>query len=175
MEIIIKIKIYRVFIGIFFAIIMICLSIWLISVPKIFIRNVFMKEWHIITLGIISILYFIVLLYSLLNILFRPYGIIISEKYFNDNSKYEAIGEIKWDKVSKIKRIKKTSIQIFFKENIINEVNNHLLKKILLMIHNWDYKNSIIISSALLECDIEFLEEKIVKAYKKARNMKFPD
>jgi hypothetical protein len=35
--------------------------------------------------------------------------------------------------------------------------------------HNWDYKNSIIISSALLECDVDCLEKNFVEAYKKSK------
>ena len=55
---------------------------------------------------------------------------IITEEYFIDNSKYEAIGKIKWNEVSKIQRVKKTSIQIFFKKKKKNleTININLLK-----------------------------------------------
>lgn len=169
MESVININKWRVLYGIIFCIIMLGISIWFISEPKIFVRNVFMKEWHIILLGVISTIYFLILFYSFLKIISKPYGIIITEEYFIDNSKYEAIGKIKWNEVSKIQRIKKTSIQIFLKKNLSERINNNLLKKFLLMMHNWDYKNSIIVSSALLECDINYLEKKLVQAYKKAK------
>jgi hypothetical protein len=159
----------RVLYGIILYSILIFFSILFIMEPKIFIRNVFMKDWHIILLGVISSTYFAAQLFSLFKILTKNYGIVISEDYFIDNSKYEAIGEIKWNEVSKIQRIKKTGIQIFLKNNLSERINNNLLKKFLLMMHNWDYKNSIIISSALLECDINYLEKKLLQVYKKAK------
>lgn len=167
MESVININKSRVLYGITFCIIMLGISIWFISEPKIFVRNVFMSEWHIVLLGIISTIYFLILFYSFLRIISKPYGMIITEEYFIDNSKYEAIGKIKWNEVSKIQRVKKTSIQIFFKKNLSETININLLKKFLLMMHNWDYKNSIIISSALLECDINYLEKKLLQVYKK--------
>ena len=169
MESVININKWRVLYGITFCIIMLGISIWFISEPKIFVRNVFMREWHIILLGVVVLISFLALLYSFLRIISKSYGIIITEEYFIDNSRYEAIGKIKWNEVSKIQRIKKTSIQIFFKKNLSERINNNLLKKFLLMMHNWDYKNSIIVSSALLECDINYLEKKLVQAYKKAK------
>ena len=169
MESVININKWRVLYGITFCIIMLGISIWFISEPKIFVRNVFMREWHIILLGVVVLISFLALLYSFLRIISKSYGIIITEEYFIDNSRYEALGKIKWNEVSKIQRIKKTSIQIFFKKNLSERINNNLLKKFLLMMHNWDYKNSIIVSSALLECDINYLEKKLVQAYKKAK------
>ncbi len=168
METVINFNKWRVLFGIIFCITMVGISIWLILEPNIFVRNVFMREWHIILLGVISTVYFLILFYSFLKLLSRPYGIIISEEYFIDNSRYEAVGKVSWNEISKIKRIKKTSIQIFFEKNLSKNVSSNLLKKFLLMMHNWDYKNSIVISSALLKCDINYLEQKIVQAYKKA-------
>lgn len=150
MESVININKWRVLYGITFCIIMLGISIWFISEPKIFVRNVFMREWHIILLGVVVLISFLALLYSFLRIISKSYGIIITEEYFIDNSRYEAIGKIKWNEVSKIQRIKKTSIQIFLKKNLSERINNNLLKKFLFMMHNWDYKNSIIVSSALL-------------------------
>lgn len=157
----------RIIYAILVAILFISLSIWLILNPKIFIRNFLMKEWHIILLGAITMISFLALIYSLLNILPRTSALIITEEYLIDNSRYEAIGKIRWDEISKIKRIKKYSIQIFLKKGIIERVNSNLLKKFLRWGHNWDYKNSIIISSVALECDIDYLEKKIMQAYKK--------
>ena len=108
-------------------------------------------------------------LFSFFYIAMKRNGIIINNEYFIDNSKYEAIGKIKWNEVSNIKRIKKTGIQIFFKENLNDRLDTNLIKRFLLMMHNWDYKNSIIISSALLECDIDYLEKNFVEAYKKSK------
>lgn len=144
---------------------MCCISLWFIFEPEVFIRNVFMREWHIILLGVISMLYFLILFYSFLIILSRPFGIIIREEYFIDNSKYEAVGKIMWSEVSKIQSIKKSSIKIFLKIKDIDKLDNNLVKKFLRRMHNWDYKNSIVISSALLNCDINNLEEKFLKAY----------
>ena len=144
-------------------------SFWFILEPKIFIRNFLMKEWHIILLGVIGFIYFSAGLYSLLNILPRTCALIISEEYLIDNSRYEAIGKIRWDEISKIQRIKKSSIQIFLKNGVIERFNSNLLKKFLQWGHNWDYKNSILISSGHLECDIDYLEKKIMQAYKKAK------
>jgi len=167
METLIKINKLKVLYGIFFCIIMCSISSWFIVEPKIFIRNVFMREWHIVLIGVISFLYFAILLYSFIKIISKTYGVVVSDEFFIDNSKYESIGKVRWIEVSKIQRIKKTSLKIYFNKNKINRSNNNLLKKILQKMHNWEYKESIIISSALLNCDISYLQEMFEKAYKK--------
>jgi hypothetical protein len=165
----IKFKKSKIFYGIILYMILIFFSVLFITEPKIFIRNVFMKEWNIILLGVISSIYFMIQLFSFFYIAMKRNGIIINNEYFIDNSKYEAIGKVKWNEVSNIKRIKKTGIQIFFKENLNKRLDINFIQRFLLIMHNWDYKNSIIISSALLECDVDCLEKNFVKAYKKSK------
>lgn len=165
----IKFKKSKIFYGIILYMILIFFSVLFITEPKIFIRNVFMKEWNIILLGVISSIYFMIQLFSFFYIAMKRNGIIINNEYFIDNSKYEAIGKVKWNEVSNIKRIKKTGIQIFFKENLNKRLDINFIQRFLLIMHNWDYKNSIIISSALLECDVDCLEKNFVEAYKKSK------
>lgn len=81
-------------------------------------------------------------------------------------SKYESLGKIYWSEITKIKRVKKQYLRITFRKPIFETRNVFFLKKFLLFMQNWDYKNSIIISSALLECDIDYLEDKILKGYR---------
>lgn len=159
----------RIIVAILVVTLMLSLSIWVILDAKIFIRNFLIKEWLIILFGVFATMFFSALLYSLFKILPRTCALIISEEYLIDNSRYEAIGKIRWDEISKIKKIKKNAIQFFFKKGVSERVDNNLLKKFLRWSLNWDYKNSIIISSVALECDIDYLEKKIMQAYKKSK------
>jgi hypothetical protein len=84
----IKFKKSRIFYGIILYIILIFFSVLFITEPKIFIRNVFMKEWNIVLLGVISSIYFMIQLFSFFYVAMKRNGIIIDNEYFIDNSKY---------------------------------------------------------------------------------------
>ena len=43
----------------------------------------------------------------------------------------------------------------------------NILENFLVLMHNWNYKRSIIISNALLDCSIEQLYEEIILAHEK--------
>lgn len=162
----IKFKKIKVVYAIIFALTFLSFSVWLIVNPKIFIRNFLMTERHVILLGITGVIFNTSILFSLTKILPRKVALTITDDYFIDMSKYESFGKISWGDVVKIKRIKKRSLQIFLKEPFFEARKVFFIKKFLLFMQNWDYKNSIIISSALLECDIDYLENKILKGYR---------
>ena len=162
----IKFKKKRIILGIIFFSIFLSLSIWFIVNPKIFIRNFLMTESHIILLGLIGVITYIPFLFSFITILPRKVALTITDNYLIDRSKYESLGKISWGDVAKIKRIKKRSLRITFKKPIFENKKMFFVKRFLLFMQNWDYKDSIIISTALLECDIDYLEDKILEAYK---------
>ena len=156
----------RILLGTFSFLFMLFLSIYLVLEPEKFIRNIFMKEEPIQILGIIGIIFFSTLFYSFIKLFSRKIALQITEEYLLDNSKYEALGQIEWKNITKVKRIKKYSIEFFVNESIFKDKNISLLKKALLFMQNWNYKKSIIISSALLDCSIEELFDNITLAYK---------
>ncbi|MVO07749.1 hypothetical protein GOQ30_01060 [Flavobacterium sp. TP390] len=163
----------RIILGILLAIVFLRLSVWFILEPERFMRNFLSSETKNVIFGIVASVFFLAGLYSIVMLLPRKCAIIICEEYIIDRSRYEAIGKIRWDEISKIQRLKKKSIQFFFKEEKrIQSPNDNLLKKFLRWAHNWEYKKSIIISSVFLECDIDTLEMKIKKAYRKSRYKK---
>ena len=90
----------------------------------------------------------------------------VNKAFIIDNSRYESLGKIEWQNISKIERIKKKSIEIFVNESVFKNRKLNLIKKFLMFMGNWNYKKSIIISSALLDCSIEELYENITKSYK---------
>lgn len=147
-------------------------SIWYIIEPEIFVRNFLMKPEHILIIGTISFINSITVIYSLIYIFFKDIAIIISEDYLEDYSKYESLGKIHWDEVIKIKKIKKTSLEITLKKSVFERVNISLLKRFLLFMWNWNYGKSIIISSALLDCSIDELEKLISTAFKNYKDNK---
>lgn len=114
--------------------------------------------------GVISGVYFLFLSYSFIKIIPRKFAIIVSKDFLIDNSKFEALGAIKWSDISKIQLKKKQSLEVLFYQPMSK--NKSIIQKFLLFMGNWNYKKSIIISSALLECTIEELYDVISKAHK---------
>lgn len=155
----------RIILGVLFSLIMLFFSICFIIYPEVFIRNIFMKIYHIQILGMIGILYFSVIFYSTFRLYNRKFAIQITKDFLIDNSRYESLGEIKWSNISKIKRIKKYSIEIFLNESVFHDKKFNVLEKFLLFMGNWNYKKSIIISSALTDSNIDELFENITSAF----------
>lgn len=140
-------------------------SINLVIKPELFIRNIFMKAEHIQIIGLVSILYYLIHLYSFFKILPRKYAILITDDFLIDNSKYESIGEIRWSSITKIQRFKKRNVEVFLKSDLFKTDKRNLLKKFLTASHNWNYKKSILISSALTESNIEDLYEELTNTF----------
>ena len=156
----------KIFYGLLFFSLMLCVSIAFTTHPELFVRNVFVSEKHIQILGSIGILYFSSLVYSFLRILSRKYAIVISDDFLIENSKYESLGKIKWTDISKIERFKNRTIEITLKEDLYSAEKRSLLKSFLTFMHNWNNKKRILISSALLDCNIEILLEEITNAHR---------
>lgn len=165
----IEFKKSRIVLGIFFFGLMLLVSIYFLVNPELFLRNVFMKVQHIQALGIIGIIYYSALLFSFFKILRRKYAIQITADYLIDNSKYESLGKIKWTDITKIQTLKKKSIEVFVQKDLFKTKKRNWLKKFLAIMSNWNYKESIIISSALMDISREELFEIIAVAHKKNR------
>ena len=165
----IKFKKNRILLGILFFSLMLFASIWFLINPEIFLRNVFMKAEFIQTMGIIGIVYFPVILFSFFKIISRKYAIVITDDFIIDNSKYESLGKIKWKDISEIQRFKKKNIELILNKTIFKTKRRNLLKRFLTFMHNWNYKKSILISSALMDCSIEELFETISLVYEQNR------
>lgn len=160
----------RILLAIFVLLLMLLLSIYFLLEPEKFIKKTFSKKEQIQVLTIIGIIGFFLYsasIFSLLKILPRKYAIQITDEFLIDNSKYESFGKIEWKNISKTQRIKKYSIELLLNESIFNERKNNLLKKFLLFMGNWNYKKSIIISSSILDCNVEELYKEINLAHKK--------
>ena len=161
----IKFKKARLLFGTFFCLIMLSILITFLLKPNIFIRNVFMKSEHIQIIGIIGSIYFLTLIFSILKLFPREYAIQITKEFLIDNSKYESLGKIEWGNVSKIKKVKRKSIELFVNKSVLQSRKTNLVKKILVFMNNWNYKKSIIISSALMNCSLEELYDEINLAH----------
>lgn len=155
----------RILFGLLFITLMLFSSIYFLVNPKIFLRNKLMKIEHIQIIGILGIIYFPILIFSLLNNLKKKYAIVITNDFLIDNSKYEAFGKIKWKDITKIQRKKKRSIEIFVKKDLLKNRKMNFIKRFLNLMHNWNYNDSIIISSTLTEYNIDNLYEMIMKTY----------
>lgn len=162
-----KFKKGRILLGIFFLLLMLFLSFNFLFEPEKFITNIFTSKEKFQIIGIIGIFLFSASIFSLLKILSRKYAIQITDDFLIDNSKYESFGKIDWKNISKTQRIKKYSIEIFLNESVFKDREINLLKKFLLFMYNWNYKKSIIISSAVLNCSIEELYKEINLAHQK--------
>lgn len=162
----IKFKKSRVVYGMVFSMTMLCFSIWLIEDPDLFIRNQWIKAGNIRTLGVVGSIYFALLVCSFISIYPKKIAIIISNEYLIDHSKFESLGKINWCDISSIQRIKKTSLEIRFKESIFKNKKINFFKKVLHFMHNYKPNDTVIISSALLNCSIEELYKSINYAFK---------
>jgi hypothetical protein len=153
----------RIWFGLMFFVLFNVIGIWLIVEPEIFIRNFLMKEEHIKLIGVLLSLYSLFMLCSFILLLFnKKEAFVVSDNYLIDNSRYESIGKIYFNEIHKIKRIKKNSLKIVLKESVFKIRKLNILQKILLMINNWNCKNNIIVSSALMNCEIDTLESTIL-------------
>lgn len=146
---------------------MLLASILFMLNPEIFLRNVFSKENTVRIIGIVICIYSSCLIFSFVNLLSRKYAVCITDEFLIDNSKYESIGKIKWSDILKIQRLKKRNIKITINETRFKSEMNNPIKRFLRFMHNWDYKNSVLISSALLDCSIQELTENISTALQK--------
>lgn len=162
-----KFRTSKKLLAILFFLLFIILSLWLLSEPEKFIRNQFMKKSHILLLGGVGLLSSFFYLCSFVMILPSKIAIVITKDYLVDNSRYESLGKIYWSEIYKIKRLNKNSIQITFKDLNLKNRKISILKRILLFLTNWNYKESVIISSALLDCSIDELEKAIRSGYLK--------
>jgi hypothetical protein len=157
----------RILLGVFFLLLMLFFSFNFLLEPDKFITNVFTKKEKFQIFGIIGVFLFSASIFSSLKILKRKYAIQITDEFLIDNSKYESFGKIEWKNISKIQRIEKYSIELFLNESVFKDRKINLIKKFLLFMYNWNYKKSIIISSAVLNCSVEELYKEINLAHKK--------
>jgi hypothetical protein len=131
--------------------------------------NVFMKDYHVLIIGYSCGLLSALKVVSILLMINRKIAIVVSDEYIIDNSSFESLGKIYWSEV--------IGVQVKARGNLKIEVSNINLKlkkkaflhKILLHIHNLDYRNSVVISSALLSCTFEEFEKSILTAFKNSR------
>lgn len=162
----------RVRYGILFFIVFFFFGIWFLLTPDIFIRNFVMKKIHIQILGVVVLLFSLINIYSFTWIfLSKKPALIIRKDCLIDRIKYESIGEICFRDITGVKKNNKNTIKVVMNKPVYKSRRLDVLQKILLISNNWNYNDSIIISSALLECDIETLEKSILhhfNTYKKS-------
>jgi hypothetical protein len=163
----IKFRKEKIWFGIFFYAILLSIFISFILIAEIYVRNIFMTEKSIKVIGIIGVIYSSSVLYSFIRLVSRKYSIQITDDSLIDNSKYESLGEIKWKDISKIQRFKKNNIELILNKTVFETGKRNYLQRFLTFMHNWNYKKSTLISSALIDCSIEELFETVSVAYEK--------
>ena len=149
---IIKFKKRKVLLGIVLFALYFAIALYFILSPDGMMEHIHSENKKLVQIPflIVSIFPFL-MLHSFLRILFRTKAIIITKEYLIDNSKYESIGKIKWEDISKIKRVKKRNIQIFLNPR---KIKTNSLKTFTRFLTNWEYRDSILITDALLDCTI---------------------
>ena len=110
--------------------------------------------------------YSLALLYSNFKIFKRKFALKIDEEYLCENSSYDSIGIIKWEDIYEVKIINKRNIEIILNKDIIKYSNRNIFIKFLLYMKNWNYKKSIIISTANLNCERDEIYNSLIKAIK---------
>lgn len=157
----------KVFLGVVFLIIFDILAIWLMCIPEFFKGNIIMIDWFRPIFGVIGFLYSSILLYGHIVLLFRnKEAFIIADHYLIDNSRYESVGKIYYNEINMINRLNKNGLEIVLKEPVFKSRKLYFIQKFLLIFNNWNYKNSIIVSCALLNCERNVLEKLILDAIK---------
>ncbi len=160
----IKFKKTRILLGILFFTIYLITTLYVVYNPDGMTEHMHSKrEYTQIIWSLFSVFPFSMMI-SFIIIFFRQKAIIITEKYLIDYSKYESLGKIKWTDITKIKRVKKTNIQIFLEPT---KIKTNPFKTFLRFMTNWNYKDSILISSTLLDCEIDELYKVISTTYEK--------
>ena len=159
---IVRHKKLRITEGFLFSLSFLVISVVFIITPNTFIRNVFSTAEKIQILGSAGVIYFSLLTLSYASLFSRKKAIQITNDFLLDNSKYESLGKIKWQDIYEIKKLKKYSIEITLTPEFFSQTKLNLFKKILTYMHNWNYKESIIISTATLNCSREELFEDLV-------------
>ncbi len=159
---IIKFKKSKVLLGIVFFAVYFAIALYFVLYPEGMMEHLHSNNKQLVQIPFfIASIFPLLILYSFLRILFRKKAIIITKDYLIDNSKYEALGKIKWDDITKIEKLKKRSIQIFLNRT---SIKTSPLKTFIRFLTNWKYKDSIIISDALIDCSRDELY-KIIKEH----------
>ncbi len=157
---IIEFKKRKVVLGIIFFAIYLAIVLYFVFNPEGMMAHLHSKNKQLVQIPfLIASIFPFFMLYSFFRILFRKKAIIITKEYLIDNSRYEALGKIKWKDITKIKKLKKRSIQIYLNPTT---VKTSLSKTFIRFLTNWEYKDSIIISDALIDCSRDELY-KIIK------------
>jgi|GEM_PF-1028442 len=141
------------------------ISVLFVAKPEFFLMNKFIKEYHIITLGIACGLLSTLLILSILLIVNRKTAIVVTENYIIDQCRYESFGKIYWTEIQEIKTVKRGDLKLQFKDLNLKGRRMSYFKRLLLIIANTEYKNSIIISSIWLKWSKEELETSIRTAF----------
>jgi hypothetical protein len=158
----------RIATGILFFIIACFISTLFLFHPEIFLRNKWMKIYHIQTLGVLGIIYSLIMLWSFSALIFRKKAaFIIADSYLIDHSKFESFGKIQYHDIQHVERIKKHSLAITLREPLTYWKRLNLLQKAAFLANNWTFNKRIVVSAALIECDISVLEKAIVDAIKR--------
>jgi hypothetical protein len=155
----------KVLLALLFFIVYNAISIWLIYYPERFVRNFVIKKEYVQFFGVLSFIFSLTMAYTFVVLVFRRgEALEISDDYLIDNSRFESVGKVYFTEISKVKRKDKNIIEIILKEPVFKSKKLNYIQKIVCILTNWNYKYSIIISSALLDCDIEGLEKDILVA-----------
>ena len=142
----------------------ILLSIYVVLNPEVLTN----KKYNLPLLNRIMFsfmaIYSFTLLYSNIKIFNREIALRINEQNLFENSSYESLGTINWEDVYQVNIINKRNIEIVINKNIITNSNRNFFIKFLLFMKNWNYKNSIIISTYNLNCEIDEIYNSLIEA-----------
>jgi len=105
------------------------------------------------------------LLYGFSSLLFKGReALLISDGYLMDHSRYESVGKIHFSEIKQVRKVGKYSLNIELKEPLFSSRKLNFLQKALHIATNWHFRNSIVISTAMLSCERDELAKAIASA-----------
>ena len=114
------------------------ISVWFIKEPEKFIRNVFMKKFHVQLLGYLSFTSTLIMTSAYLVLLFRrKTALIIADNYLIDNTKFDSVGRIDFDEIISVQKLNKYNVEIGLKESVLESKKMNVLQKIIYLLTNW--------------------------------------
>ncbi|SHG41410.1 STM3941 family protein [Chryseobacterium vrystaatense] len=151
------------------------LGVAFIIVPHVFITHLINNIALIRVIGILSVLFFCFVLFTMIKkrLLDKNIGIIVNEEGIIDNSSFVGVGFIKWEDIISIEKSNVAStnfllIKVKNPEYYIN-ISTGALKSKLLNGNYKSYGTPISISSNFISCSFTQLEEIILSSFEKFR------
>jgi hypothetical protein len=147
------------------------LSFFFIFFPETLKSSLFRSEIIIRIIGVIGFpMSFLVSISYVIKLFDKNVGLVITDDFLVDNTVYESNGKIFWQDIFDVHKTK-NNFELILSDKAQKTRNNELnsLKKIILIIKHWQYKDKIFINSSTLKCTKAELEKYIYTAWRNSK------